>query len=347
MIKPDFCSKVDAMDQKLPTIKEIARRLNISVSTVSRALHNHPRIGLRTKMRVQQLAKELDYEPNTLAISFKQKKWYTIGIILPELSEQFFSQAISGVEDVAINQGYSVLLGQSHDSVDREKALVETFRKHRVDGILLSISKNTKDYQHLDALEKYHIPLVCFDRIPKSGHALSISSNIRSGAEQAVNFLLDKGHTRIALLKGPDSLVASEQRLEGYNSALRKHSVKTNPALVKEIDLSPEGTQKALAALLALKQRPTAILCFNDYVCLDAIQYARKEKVRINKDISFVSFANLPLCNFLDVPPLASVEQHPYQQGKLAAEMLLDIIEKRKNAADLKPVVLDTELRIF
>ena len=225
MIKPDFCPKVDAMDQKLPTIKEIARRLNISVSTVSRALHNHPRIGLRTKMRVQQLAKELDYEPNTLAISFKQKKWYTIGIILPELSEQFFSQAISGVEDVAIKQGYSVLLGQSHDSAEREKVLVETFRKHRVVGILLSISKNTKDYQHLDALEKYNIPLVCFDRIPRGGHALSISSNIRSGAEQAVNFLLGKGHTRIALLKGPASLVASEQRLEGYNSALNRQGI--------------------------------------------------------------------------------------------------------------------------
>ncbi len=335
------------MDQKQPTIKEIARRLNISVSTVSRALHNHPRIGLRTKMQVQKLAQELNYEPNTLAISFKQKKWYTIGVILPELSEQFFSQAISGIEDVATQQGYNVLLGQSHDSVEKERILVETFRKHRVDGMIISVSKYTDDYKHLEILEKYNIPLVYFDRIPKGGHPHSVSSNIRSGAEMAVDYLVEKGHKRIALLKGPGSLIASEQRQEGYNNALKRHGIKIDPALSREIDLSTAGTQEAISAFLALKQRPTAILCFNDYVCLDAIQYARKEKVKINKDISFVSFANLPICNFLDVPPLASVEQHPYRQGQLASEMLLDIIEKRKSAEDVKPIVLDTELRIF
>ncbi|TDW95858.1 LacI family DNA-binding transcriptional regulator [Dinghuibacter silviterrae] len=335
------------MDQKLPTIKEIAKRLNISVSTVSRALHNHPRIGLRTKMQVQKLAEELHYEPNTLAISFKQKKWFTIGVILPELNEQFFSQAISGIEDVATAQNYTVLIGQSHDSMERERMLVEAFRKHRVDGIVLSMAKNTDDYQHLEVLDKYNIPLVYFDRIPKGGQALSVSSNIRSGAEQAVRYLLEKGHKRIALLKGPDSLIASAQRQEGYTSALKQHGLQLDPDLIKEIDLSPEGTRAALTQLLALPQRPTAILCFNDYVCFDAIQAARQAKIRINKDISFVSFANLPICNFLDVPPLASVEQHPYRQGQLAAEMLLDIVEKRKTITDIKPVILDTELRIF
>ena len=334
------------MEQKLPTIKEIARRLNISVSTVSRALHNHPRIGLRTKMQVQKLAQELNYEPNTLAISFKQKKWYTIGVILPELSEQFFSQAISGIEDTAARSGYSVLLGQSHESLEKEKVLVETFRKHRVDGMILSVSKGTGDYEHLEALKKYNIPLVYVDRIPQ-GVTTSVSSNIRSGAEIAVDFLVQKGHKRIALLKGPGSLIASGQRQEGYFTALDRHGIKSDPRLIKEIDLSTEGTQAAIRELLDLKQRPTAVLCFNDYVCLDAIQYARREKVRINKDVSFVSFANLPICNFLDVPPLASVEQHPYRQGQLAAEMLLDIIEKRKSPEDIRPIVLDAELRIF
>jgi DNA-binding LacI/PurR family transcriptional regulator len=231
--------------------------------------------------------------------------------------------------------------------MDRERMLVEAFRKHRVDGIVLSMAKNTDDYQHLDILEKYNIPLVYFDRIPKGGQALSVSSNIRSGAEQAVNYLLEKGHKRIALLKGPGSLIASAQRYDGYVSAFKQHGVKPDADLVKEIDLSPEGTHAAITQLLALKQRPTAILCFNDYVCFDAIQAARHAKVKINKDISFVSFANLPICNFLDVPPLASVEQHPYRQGQLAAEMLLDIVEKRKTIADIKPVILDTELRIF
>src|SRR5918993_5094132 len=129
------------MVDKPTTIKEIAKRLNVSFSTVSRALHDHPNIGLRTKMRVQQLAKELNYEPNQTAIFFQQRKTFTIGVILPELSEAFFSTAINGIEDSAEKNQYTVLLGQSHDSEEREKKIVETMKNHRVDGVIISISK--------------------------------------------------------------------------------------------------------------------------------------------------------------------------------------------------------------
>src|SRR5213083_2139500 len=130
------------MSLKQPTIKEIAKRLNISVSTVSRALHDHHSIGLQTKMRVQQLAKELNYEPNQTAIFFQQRRTFTVGVILPELSEAFFSSAISGIEDCAYKNNYTVIMGQSHDSEDKEKLLIETMKNHRVDGLLISIAKN-------------------------------------------------------------------------------------------------------------------------------------------------------------------------------------------------------------
>src|SRR5882762_7035597 len=146
-----------------PTIKEIARRLNISASTVSRALHNHKRIGLRTKTKVQQLAKALNYEPNQTAIFFQQRKTFTIGVILPELSEAFFSSAISGIEDCATKNNYTVLMGQSHDNEEREKQLVETMKNHRVDGLIVSIAKNTANYEHFETLKKYGIPIVFFD----------------------------------------------------------------------------------------------------------------------------------------------------------------------------------------
>src|SRR5579871_4945533 len=133
-----------------PTIKEIARRLYISASTVSRALHNHPSIGLRTKTRVQELAAELNYEPNQTAIFFQQRKTFTLGVILPELSEAFFSAAISGIEDTANKNKYSVLLGQSHDNEEREKQIVETMKNHRVDGLIISIAKNTVNYDHFE-----------------------------------------------------------------------------------------------------------------------------------------------------------------------------------------------------
>src|SRR4030095_7019498 len=154
------------MKSTVSTIKEIAKRLNISVSTVSRALHDHHSIGLRTKMRVRELAKEIDYQPNQAAISFQQGKTNTLGVILPELSENFFSSAISGIEDCAHKNNYSVLLGQSHDIVEKEKQLIETMIKHRVDGILISISKNTDNYTHLEKLRDYNLPVVFFDRIP-------------------------------------------------------------------------------------------------------------------------------------------------------------------------------------
>src|SRR6266542_4493806 len=206
------------MSLKQPTIKEIANRLNISVSTVSRALHDHHSIGLRTKMRVQQLAKELNYEPNQTAIFFQQRKTFTIGVILPELSEAFFSSAISGIEDAANKNKYTVLLGQSHDDEEREKQIAETMKNHRVDGLIISISKNTTNY---------------------------------------------------------------------------------DPNLIITSDLTKEGTYEAMRQLLSQRRKPTAIVAFNDYVALDAVEYAKNTRLKINKDITFVSYANLPISHYL------------------------------------------------
>src|SRR6185503_4505828 len=142
------------MADHTPTLKEIARRLNISVSTVSRALHDHYSIGLRTKMRVKKLATELNYEPNQTAIFFKQKKTFMIGIILPNLSQDFFAAMVNGIEDVAYKKNYTVLLCQSRDDQEREKQLVAAMRSHRVDGVLISIAKNTTDYEHFKLLQR-------------------------------------------------------------------------------------------------------------------------------------------------------------------------------------------------
>jgi len=154
------------MDNKIVTLKEIANRLNISPSTVSRALHDHKSIGLKTKTNVQQLAKELNYEPNQTAIFFQQRKTFTIGVILPELSETFFSSAISGIEDCANKNKYTVLMGQSHDNTEQEKQLVGTMKNHRVDGLIISIAKNTVSYEHFETLRKYGIPVVFLIAFP-------------------------------------------------------------------------------------------------------------------------------------------------------------------------------------
>jgi LacI family transcriptional regulator, repressor for deo operon, udp, cdd, tsx, nupC, and nupG len=319
------------MEQKPATIKEIAKRLNVSFSTVSRALHDHPNIGLRTKMRVRQLAKELDYQPNQTAIFFQQRKTFTIGVILPELSEAFFSTSISGIEDVAEKNNYTVLMGQSHDSEEREKKIVETMKSHRVDGVIISISKNTVSYEHFESLKKYGIPVVYFDRIPRMTDIHYVACNMVSGTIQAISFLIKKGHRVIGMINGPEKLFASQERKEGYQQSMTKSRLKFDPSLVVNSDLTLEGTQLAMDELLRSKRKPTAIVAFNDYVALDAIQFALKRKKKINKDISFVSFANLPISTYSAFPPLASVEQHPYIQGQKATEILLELMNKNKD----------------
>lgn len=335
---------------KLPTIKEIAKRLNVSISTVSRALHDHPSIGLRTKMRVQQLAKELNYEPNQTAIFFQQGKTFTIGVILPDLSEAFFSSAISGIEDFASKHNYTVLLAQSHDEEEKEKKIVETMKNHRVDGILVSISKNTSSYDHFDMLKKYDIPVVFFDRIPKMPNIHYVACDMKTGTKEAVDYLLKKGHRIIGMINGPETLLACQERLEGYLQAMKKNRLKYDPSLIVSSDLTTRNTHNAIKQLLSLKRKPTAIVTFNDYVALDAIQYAKQLKLKINKDICFVSYANLPLIHYMESSPLASVEQYPYLQGQKATETLLELIsgnrEKEGNNIAYYKIILESQLVI-
>lgn len=329
-----------------PTIKEIAKRLNLAPSTVSRALHNHPRIGLRTRMKVQELARELQYEPNQTAIFFQQKKTFTLGIVLPELSEAFFSAAISGIEDTANKSNYMVLLGQSHDDAEREQKIVEIMKNHRVDGLLVSLAKNTVNYAHFEMLRKYNIPVVFFDRIPNMPDIHYVASNMESGTIQAVSLLLQGGHRVIGMINGPEKLIASQQRTTGYQKAMQLQRLKYDASLNINADLTKEGTRHAMQQLLAHKRKVTAIVAFNDYVSQDAVQYALEQGLEINKDLTFVSYANLPLSSYMAFPPLASVEQYPYLQGQRATEILLELLSGKLAPDQYQQVVIDSRLVI-
>ena len=324
------------MVKKPTTIKEIAKALNISVSTFSRALHDHPSIGLVTKMRIKQLAKELNYEPNQTAIFFQKGKSYNIGVILPELSEAFFSTAISGIEDTANKRNYTVLLAQSHDSEETERKLVAKMKNQRVDGMLISITKNTSSYDHFDVFRKSNIPVVFFDRIPSIKNIHSVACNMETGTFEAVSFLLKRGHRVIGMINGPTTLYATAERREGYIQALIKNRLKFDPSLLVNCDLTEAGTIGAMQELLCNKRKPTAIVTFNDYVALFAIRYARSQNIVINEELTFVSYANLPLINYMDYVPVASVEQFPYLQGQKATDILIDLLNSPNTKDDAK-----------
>lgn len=330
--------------KKPATITEIAKQLNISPSTVSRALHDHSSISLVTRNKIKQIAKELNYEPNERAILFQKGKTYTIGVILPELSEAFFSTAISIIEDAAFKKNYTILLAQSHDDQEREKLLIEKMKNHRVDGVIISVAKSTTNFDHFELLNRYQIPIVFFDRIPPIKNIHSVSCNIEAGSIAVVDYLLKRGHRSIGLINGPLSLTASGQRKEGYIKALQKNRLKFDPSLIVNCDLSEMGTKIALDTLMENNRKPTAIVTFNDYVSVFAIKYAKQLGIIETSNLEFVSYANSPMINFMENRPIASIEQFPKVQAQRAIDILFDLLQAEKTEEFYYKIVVESEL---
>jgi LacI family repressor for deo operon, udp, cdd, tsx, nupC, and nupG len=201
-------------------------------------------------------------------------------------------------------------------------------KNHRVDGLLVSVAKTTASFEHFDKLNQYNIPVVFFDRIPPIPNIHSVACNMVTGTVEAVSYLLKKGHRAIGLINGPATLYASSERREGYIKAMMKNRFKYDPSLIVECDLTAGSVQAAMDILLSGKRKVTAIVTFNDYVWLYALKYARDLHIDINKDLEFVSYANLPVIHYMEQTPSASVEQFPYQQGQKATEVLLDLLSR-------------------
>ncbi len=329
---------------KPTTIKEIARKLKISPSTVSRALNDHPSIGLVTTMRVKKMAEEMAYEPNQTAIFFKQRKTFTIGVILSKLSEPFFSEAISVIEQVAEEKKYTVLLGQSLDDEQRELNIVQTFKKHRVDGILVSLGKNTGDTDFMSVLAKTEIPVVFFDCVPDLPNVHKVYCDLSSGMEEAISAFYERGHNKIALINGPESLLASKDRTTAYTKALAKFNIPFDSNYIVNTDLTEQGNEEAMEKLCSLADRPSAVVSFNDFVTLDLIRYAKLRGIVLNQDMYFISYANYPLWKYMDNPPMGSIEQYPEQQAQRAAEILFDCIDKKEYVETPQEVVFHSKL---
>ncbi len=318
------------MGTKIPTIKQIAEKLNVSVSTVSRALNDHPRISQTTRDAVKKLARKLNFEPNPKAIFFKQQKTFLVGVVIPSIHEDFFSTAITGIEDAALQHDYTILFGQSQNSFIKEKKIVAAMKKQRVDGLLVSLSKETDSYEHFSAFEMLDIPVVYFDRVPPFENAHKVFCDMKKGTEELVSWLFKQERKRVALINGPDELIASKERLQGYVNAIANQKIKIDMRLVEQTDLTDKSTQKAMESLMALKRPPDAIISFNDYVHLDAAQWAQQNGVRVNEDVLFVSYSNISLTKHAALPPAASLEQYSYKQGFEAMEMLMRILAERR-----------------
>lgn len=310
---------------------DIAHKLNMSVSTVSKALSNDKSISSATKTRVQELATEWNYVPNESARHFKLSKSFTIGLIIPTLLDQFYVLAINGVQARAEKEKYNVTLSQTGEDVATEERITTMMIRNRVDGVIVAITKNTESMVHFEKLLAIGIPVICIAREPKSPSFHFVSSNNKEGAFKATKFLIKNGHRRIAHLTGPESMKTAQVRLEGYQQALSKHNLSFDADLVKVVDFSARATAAAMKELIALPVPPTAVFSFKNYINLDAIDYLKKKYPDRLNQIDFVGFGNLPLLHYLDHKPVASIEESSYEMGEAAADLLFQMISEEKS----------------
>lgn len=320
------------------TIKDIARELGISPSTVSRALKDHPDISPETKKAVNELAEKLNYQPNIVALSLRQSKTNTLGVIIPEIVHFFFSTVISGIEDVAYSAGYNVIITQSNESLQREKTDIKALFNSRVDGMLISLSRETSTFDHIDGILAKGVPMVFFDRVYDTPISSKVIVDDLSGAKDATQHLIDQGCTRIAHLEGPPNLDITKQRLNGYLEALRENNIPVHEDLIMACPFGTiEEGKLATEKLLKMENRPDAIFSTNDPAAMGAMQAIKEAGLSIPKDIAVVGFSNWFFSALMD-PPLTSVDQPGFEMGQEAAKLLIRQIEfKSKDNQDPIP----------
>lgn len=310
------------------TIKDIARELKISPSTVSRALKDHPDISPATKKAVRELALELDYQPNSVALSLRKSKTYTIGVIIPQLVHHFFSTVISGIEDVAYKAGYHVMLCQSNESYEREVLSTQALLTSRVDGLLVSVAQETKDVKHFQSVLNRGIPTVFFDRVVSGLDTSSVVVDDFGGAYRAVEYLLKSGCRRIAHLGGPENLGISQNRRKGYEQALSDYGFELKNELILAAGLTIEEGKAVCRQLLEQGPLPDAIFAANDPLAVGAVQVLKEKKIRIPEEISIIGFSNEPITSLID-PPMTTVAQPGFEMGQIATRLLLDEIDHK------------------
>jgi LacI family transcriptional regulator len=324
------------------TIKDIAKELGISPSTVSRALKDHPDISSETKRMVNELANKLKYKPNEIALSLKHSKSNIIGVIIPEIVHYFFSSIISGIDDLAYASDYNVMVAQTNENFEREIQSAQGMLSSRVAGVLVSISKNTKNCDHLVNLEQNGIPVVFFDRVCDTVNLDKVVVDDFEGAYRAVDHLIKTGCRKIMHYAAGQHLLIGRNRQNGYLHALFNNGIPVDDSLIFKCDDYNEAiilTQK----LLLSGKIPDAIFAVNDMTAIGAMVAIKSMGLKIPDDISIIGFTNGLISNITE-PPLSTIEQHGYEMGQIAVRMLLNRLARTDE--DYKPEtrVLKTDL---
>ncbi|MDM7925639.1 MAG: LacI family DNA-binding transcriptional regulator [bacterium] len=331
---------------KQTTIKDIARKMGVSVSTVSRALSGHPDISEETRKRIEALARELDYHPNTLAKSLQQKQSQVIGVVVPQVKHYFFASIMSGVTDVAYQAGFTVMICQSNEDFEREKSNIDVLLSHRVAGLLISVSVTTKSCEHFNRLKQRGVPLVFFDRVCGEVDAPTVVVDDYDGAFRAGEYLVRKGYRRFGHLGGPEFLSICRLRFEGFRDAVSRLGCPLRDEWVIRGGLNEEDGVDSMSRLLKQGgERPDAVFCVTDPVAMGALVRLKQEGIAVPDRMAVMGFTDNPMADLIE-PPLTTVRQPAYEIGRTAAELLIERISNRSGDAHPVHKILKTELII-
>lgn len=328
------------------TIKDIAKALNLSTSTVSRALRGSYEISAETKKAVLEYAEKINYRPNPIALSLKERRTRAIGVVVSEIANNYFSQAINGIESIAYNRGYHVIITQSHESQDRERVNVEHMAARGVDGLLISLSSESQDISYLKDLHDKGMPIVFFDRVSREIETHTVTANNYQGSFHATEHLVYQGFKRIAHITSSPYLSITKERLEGYRDALEKHEIPFQENLVKYCHhggMILSETEEAITGLFKSKIKPDAIFTAGDRLTIACFGILKRMKQK--KELGFSGFSNTQVGD-LFVPSLTVIRQPAFEIGQSATELLMEMIESKRPVTEFQDKVLETELVI-
>jgi LacI family transcriptional regulator len=323
---------------KKVTIHDIAKRLNVTASTVSRSLNNNPRISDKTKKRVLKMAKELNYKPNSIASALRNGKTQIIGLLVPLIDRAFFSSIVRGVEQVAEGFNYHVIVSQSYENLENEKKALKAFLNTQVDGVLVSISKTTTDISHLQDVVESGIPLILFDRSIPQLQADQVVIDDYQGGYEATTHLIKQGCKRIVHFTTGRDLSIYKERYRGYADALAYHGVALDESLVLSANSQLEDGRKHAENLLKNNIDFDAIFSASDFCALGAMQVLKENGIKIPEEVAIVGFSNEPFTSFTE-PSISSVNQYPIEMGKTVANLFFDALNTGKDVLPKKTVI--------
>jgi LacI family transcriptional regulator len=334
------------------TLKQIAKELDVSVSTVSKALRNSKEISLDTRSKVQAFAKLYNYRPNNIALSLKNKCTKTIGVIIPEIVHHFFSKVISGIEKEANSRGYNVIIGLSNESFDKEVINIEMLANGSIDGFILSVAKETlllQDYHHFYETINQGMPIVMFDRVVNEIACDKVVVDDKLGSKKAVSKLIETGCKDIALITTKDYVNVGKLRTQGYLQALEEHKIEPKSSLIikveenKDKDVEIETLEKEISALLDKEKSIDGIFAVNELYAITAMKVVLQKGYKIPEDMSIIGFTDGVISKH-SIPSLSTISQHAVEMGEKSATMLIDKLEEIVEEEKYHTEVINTTL---